>query len=318
MRPPESAEPTTPTTQPEHASPGRESGPTDSPSGPNRPTPSPAPTASTPDPSTETDAGAHRASEPAAPPSLTTPTAPTATAATPAAGERTLTSELAAHIGLPVVLLGRLHSLRRLGGVSFLTLRDRAGLAQAVLEDDGALAGCLPETVLRVAGRVHEEPRARAGVELREVQVDVLARVESPLPFEINKGPLKANLDTYLDHAPIGLRHPVKAAAARLASGVLAGYGEWMRANGFTQISTPKIVGAATEGGANLFTIRYFERDAYLAQSPQLYKQIMVGALERVFEIGHVYRAEPHYTTDTSTSTSASTWRWASYATTAT
>jgi nondiscriminating aspartyl-tRNA synthetase len=211
--------------------------------------------------------------------------------------QRTLTSELPRKIGERVRLEGWLHALRRMGGVSFLQLRDRAGLAQAVLEDASTLDGLLPETVLGLVGTVVAEPRARGGVELRDVRLEVVSAVREPLPFEINKGPLKANLDTYLDHAPVGLRHPAKQAATRLGAAILGAYADWMRAEGFTQVSTPKLVGAATEGGADLFAVAYFDRTAYLAQSPQLYKQILVGALERVFEIGHAYRAEPHYTT---------------------
>lgn len=211
--------------------------------------------------------------------------------------ERTLAAEIPQKVGQRVELRGWMHTLRRMGGVAFLMLRDRSGLAQAVVDDTSHLAGCLPETVLSVVGTVREEPRARLGAELREVQVEVLAPVAEPLPFEINKGPLKANLDTYLDHAPAGLRHPARQATFRLASAILGAYGDWMRAHGYTQITTPKLVGASTEGGANLFELDYFGRPAYLAQSPQLYKQMMVGVLERVFETGHAYRAERHYTT---------------------
>ncbi|MDP9382716.1 MAG: OB-fold nucleic acid binding domain-containing protein [Chloroflexota bacterium] len=211
--------------------------------------------------------------------------------------ERALATELPGRVGERVKLQGWMHALRRMGGVSFLQLRDGSGTAQAVLDDTGALDGLLPETVLALCGTVVTEPRARSGVELRNAEVEVISPVREPLPFEINKGPLKANLDTYLDHAPVGLRHPAKRATLRLGSTILRAYGDWMRSHGFTQISTPKLVGAATEGGANLFAIEYFDRRAYLAQSPQLYKQVMVGVLERVFEVGHAYRAEPHYTT---------------------
>ena len=210
---------------------------------------------------------------------------------------RTLAGELGSEIGQEVELRGWLHAVRRMGGVTFLLLRDRTGMAQAVLNDTGPLDGCYPETVLRVWGTVVEEPRARSGVELRDVDVEVLTPVREPLPFELNKGPLKANLDTYLDHAPVGLRHPKKQATFRIASAILRAYADWMHEHGYTQISTPKIVGLSSEGGANLFEIEYFQQRAYLAQSPQLYKQIMVGVFERVFEIGHAYRAERHYTT---------------------
>ncbi len=211
--------------------------------------------------------------------------------------QRTLARELRGRVGHPVRLEGWMHNLRRMGGIAFLLLRDRSGSAQVVLEDTSPLDGCLPETVVRVEGRVVEEPRARMGVEVRDARVEVLVPVREPLPFEINKGPLKANLDTFLDHAAVGLRHPERQAVFRIASAITEAYSEWMRSHGFVQISTPKLVGSATEGGANLFRVDYFGRDAFLAQSPQIYKQITVGVFERVFEIGHAYRAERHYTT---------------------
>ena len=210
--------------------------------------------------------------------------------------QRKLTNELSGKVGERVQLRGWMQTLRRMGGVAFLVVRDRSGSAQAVLDDAALLDGCLPETVLALTGTVCEEPRARGGVELHDVTVEIISPVHEALPFELNKGPLKANLDTYLDHAAVGLRHPAKQATFRLASAILGAYASWMRAHGFTQITTPKIVGSATEGGANVFGIEYFDRRAYLAQSPQLYKQVMVGVFERVFEIGHAYRAEPHDT----------------------
>ncbi len=211
--------------------------------------------------------------------------------------DRTLTKELPGRVGQQVRVEVWLHAYRRLGGIDFLVLRDRAGTAQAVLERTDSLKGCLPESVLALTGTVAEEPRARAGVELRDVVVEVLSPVHEPLPFDINKGQLKTHLDTYLDHASVGLRHPAKQATFRLASAILGAYGGWMRKHGYTQVSTPKLVGASTEGGANLFKLDYFGRPAYLVQSPQLYKQVLVGVFERVFEIGHAYRAERHYTT---------------------
>ncbi len=210
--------------------------------------------------------------------------------------KRILTKELPGRVGERVHLGGWMHTLRRMGGVTFLVIRDRCGLAQAVLDDAAPLDGCQPETVLALTGTICAEPRARGGVELRDLSVEIISPVREALPFELNKGPLKANLSTFLDHASVGLRHPAKQATFRLASAILDAFGAWMRAHGFTQITTPKIVGAATEGGANMFGIEYFDRRAYLAQSPQLYKQVMVGVFERVFEIGHAYRAEPHDT----------------------
>jgi nondiscriminating aspartyl-tRNA synthetase len=113
----------------------------------------------------------------------------------------------------------------------------------------------------------------------------------------LNKRKIGANITTLLDHAPITHRHPARRAILRLAAGAMEGFRSTLTARGFTAIQTPKIVAAATESGANVFKLDYFGRPAYLAQSPQFYKQIMVGVFERVFEVGPVFRAEPHDTT---------------------
>ena len=107
---------------------------------------------------------------------------------------------------------------------------------------------------------------------------------------------IKASLPVFLDHAVVGLRHPDKRALFRLSAGVMAGFRATLNGLGFTEIQTPKLVASATESGANVFAVDYFGRPAYLAQSPQFYKQIMVGVFERVFEVGPVFRAEPHDT----------------------
>jgi nondiscriminating aspartyl-tRNA synthetase len=127
--------------------------------------------------------------------------------------------------------------------------------------------------------------------------VEVITPVTETLPFELNKRVLSPGLDIFLDHAPVGLRHPQKQATFRLFGRVLSAFRTSLTNQGFTEIQTPKLVGTATEGGANVFPVEYFGQRAYLAQSPQLYKQVMVGVFERVFEVGPVFRAEPHSTT---------------------
>jgi nondiscriminating aspartyl-tRNA synthetase len=197
-------------------------------------------------------------------------------------------------------MAGWLHRLRKLGAINFLVLRDGYGLFQAVLDDASELEklnGLQPETVIEVRGRIVAEPQAPGGLELHDCHIRVIIPVTETLPFEINKKVLKPGLDVFLDHAPVGLRHPQKQATFRLFSGVLAGFRAALAEQGFTEIQTPKLVGTATEGGANVFAVDYFEQRAYLAQSPQLYKQTMVGIFERVFEVGPVFRAEPHSTT---------------------
>ncbi len=213
--------------------------------------------------------------------------------------ERVRTTEAAVHLGRQVRLQGWLHQFRELGKVNFLIVRDGWGLFQAVVDDPATLetlraAGV--ESVIEVRGRVEAEPQAPGGVELRGTRVRVLAPVEEPPPVEVNKREMRASLDTFLEHAVVGLRHPKRRAILRLLSATIARFRAAVEALGCTEIHTPKIIGTATEGGANVFTVDYFGRPAFLAQSPQLYKQIAVGFFERVYEIGPAFRAEPHAT----------------------
>lgn len=212
---------------------------------------------------------------------------------------RALASEAAGLIGQRARFSGWLHGLRRLGGVTFLLLRDRSGIIQAVLSDEKALGDletARVESVIELTGNVISEPRARLGVEIHQPKIKIVSPVTEVLPFEINKRVLRPGIDVFLDNPAVGLRHSQKLATFRIGSGVLDAVSTFLTEQGFVQIKTPKIVAASTEGGSNLFRLEYFEHHAFLAQSPQLYKQIMVGALERVFEIGPVFRAEPHFT----------------------
>jgi nondiscriminating aspartyl-tRNA synthetase len=213
--------------------------------------------------------------------------------------ERIYTTEVGQHVGERVQVAGWLHTLRKLGGINFLVLRDVRGTIQIVLDTPEALAaldGLSPESVLAVEGEVVAEPQAPGGIEIRNPQFSVLSPVHDALPLTLNKPVVKANLPVFLDHAVVGLRHPQKRALFRLSAGVMAGFRSTLAAAGFTEIQTPKLVESATEGGANVFAVQYFDRKAYLAQSPQFYKQIMVGIFERVYEVGPVFRAEPHDT----------------------
>lgn len=216
--------------------------------------------------------------------------------------ERIWTTELSEHIGERVRLAGWLHRLRRLRGISFLILRDAKGLAQIVVlpEKDPALVEQLSrlylESVLAVEGTVVAEPQAPGGVEVHAPAVEVVSPSVSPLPLDLFRPVLKAPLPTILDHAALTLRHPRQRAIFRLSAASVEGFRQTLRSLGFVEIQTPKIVAAATETGASVFPVDYFGRPAYLAQSPQFYKQIMVGVFERVFEVGPVFRAEPHDT----------------------
>lgn len=210
--------------------------------------------------------------------------------------------EVAAHIGERIYIAGWLHALRRLGGISFLILRDGWGIVQVVATSEDELASLHdtqagPESVLMIEGIVATASQAPGGIELHEPRITVLTAVTETPPITLGKRELKASLATMLDEGVLTNRHPTRRAVYRLGASAMASFRETLAQRDFTEIQTPKLVESATEGGANVFTLDYFGRPAYLAQSPQFYKQIMVGVFERVFEVGPVFRAEPHDTT---------------------
>jgi nondiscriminating aspartyl-tRNA synthetase len=212
---------------------------------------------------------------------------------------RILAGELREHADQRVRLAGWLHRQRELSRVTFLIVRDRSGLAQVVVGDRAQaerLAQLSPETVVSVTGRVVAADQAPGGVEIHEPEVEVVARPAAPPPLELWRPTLAVQLPTRLDLAPLALRHPREQATFRVAAASIAGFRAALDDLGFTEIQTPKIVASATESGASVFAIDYFGRAAYLAQSPQFYKQAMVGVFERVYETGPVFRAEPHDT----------------------
>jgi nondiscriminating aspartyl-tRNA synthetase len=205
-------------------------------------------------------------------------------------------------MGERVRLQGWLHNLRRLGGVNFVILRDGWGTVQAVTEQEEDLAPLrteelTTESVITLEGLVVAEAQAPGGYELHEPHIEVLTPVREAAPVVISKREVNAALPSLLDHAVMANRHPTRRAVFRLAAGSMAAFRAALNERHFTEIQTPKIVASATESGANVFQIDYFGRPAYLAQSPQFYKQVMVGVFERVFEVGPVFRAEPHDTT---------------------
>jgi nondiscriminating aspartyl-tRNA synthetase len=215
--------------------------------------------------------------------------------------ERIRTTELAAHVGERVRVSGWLNTLRRLGGITFLVIRDGWGIVQAVAEKETDLTpltemGAGAESVITVEGAVTISPQAPGGVELQDIVIEVITPVKEPPPLTLSKREIKAAQSTLLDHAVIGNRHVMRRAVLRLGAAIMTGFRRTLDTRGFTEIQTPKIVASATESGANVFKLDYFGRPAYLAQSPQFYKQIMVGVFERVYEIGPVFRAEPHDT----------------------
>ncbi|MFI9487837.1 aspartate--tRNA(Asn) ligase [Promicromonospora sp. NPDC052451] len=205
----------------------------------------------------------------------------------------------AAPAGAHVRLQGWVNRRRELATVTFLVLRDRTGLAQVVVRTGaGQDAPDVPpeETTVEVTGTVTANPQAPGGVEVTEPEIVALTDAAETPPVELWRPALTAALPTLLDHAAVAWRHPAQKARWEVAAASLHGFRATLDAAGFTEVCTPKLVGTATESGANVFEVDYFGRPAYLAQSPQFYKQQMVGVFERVYEVGPVFRAEPHDT----------------------
>lgn len=215
---------------------------------------------------------------------------------------RILSKEVASHIGEKVLVEGWLHKKRLLGGLTFINVRDRAGLVQIVIKDKDEvekLRGMQLGTILRIEGMAVEEQRAPGGAELHDATLEVLVPVTDETPIEIDKPiPHKPeNLDTLFDNRVIGLRNIQERAVFEIQATIGKTIRKHFDDHGFTEMHTPKLLAEATEGGAEVFTLDYFGKTATLAQSPQFYKQMMVGVFERVYEIAPVYRAEPSATT---------------------
>ncbi len=212
---------------------------------------------------------------------------------------RTLCAELRhATPGSTVRLQGWVHRRRGLAALTFLVLRDRSGLAQVVVKPGPEGMPEVPpeETTIEVVGLATANPQAPGGIEITEPSIRSLTEPAATPPVELWRPAMNVGLPTLLDHAPVTWRHPAQKAKWQLAAASLRGFRETLDASGFTEIQTPKFVASATESGANVFQVDYFGRPAYLAQSPQFYKQQMVGVFERVYEVGPVFRAEPHDT----------------------
>ncbi|MFP4625932.1 MAG: aspartate--tRNA(Asn) ligase [Natronomonas sp.] len=208
-----------------------------------------------------------------------------------------------ASAGEEVTLAGWVHELRDLGGIAFLLLRDRTGRIQVKfekddMEDDLVETGLsVPrESVISVTGVVEEEPRAPTGVEVVPRQLEVIAEADTELPLDPS-GKVGSELSTRLDNRTLDLRRPEAKAVFEIRSEVLRAVRSAFRDADATEINTPKIVATGTEGGTELFPITYFGREAFMNQSPQLFKQLVAGSgIERVFEIGPIFRAEEHNT----------------------
>ncbi|NLX49931.1 MAG: aspartate--tRNA(Asn) ligase [Methanospirillum sp.] len=201
-------------------------------------------------------------------------------------------------------VVGFVHEIRDLGGLTFVLLRDRTGILQVTVPKKRVPPGVAEavrsvsrESVVVVSGKIAATEKAPGGRELVPSSFEVVSRAESPLPLDVAEK-VPAEIDTRLDVRFLDARRPRIAAIFEVRSAVLHEVARFLHRHEFVQITTPKIVAAATEGGTELFPIAYFEKEAFLNQSPQLYKQMMMGAgFEKVFEIGPIFRAEEHNTT---------------------
>ena len=203
-------------------------------------------------------------------------------------------------IGLETEMSAMIHSIRDMGEIVFVILRRREGLFQAVYEKSGGkpwMKELREGQAVRVSGMEKEEARAPHGMELCLSDVKILSSPKAPLPLAIDKWKLNTSLEANLNCRAIALRNVRERAIFKIQEGICRGFREFMTSQEFTEIHTPKLGEKSAEGGANLFKLQYFHRPAVLAQSPQFYKQMMVGVFDRVMEIGPVFRAEKHNTT---------------------
>lgn len=216
--------------------------------------------------------------------------------------ERVLSSELKQNIGKQVTLQGWLYKKRELGGMTFLLLRDRHGLTQILdekSEEIKKLVGLQNGTILTVKGTVVEDERAPGGVEVHEPEIEVVVPVEHVMPVEVDK-PIDhspENLETLFENRIVNLRNVTEQGIFKVRASVKQATREYFVSQDFVEFDSPKLLAGSTEGGAEVFKMDYFGKEATLAQSAQFYKQIMVGVFERAFEINPTYRAEPSMTT---------------------
>jgi len=211
--------------------------------------------------------------------------------------ERIFVADLASHVGQEVLLRGWVRRLRETKSTTFIMLQDGSGIIQVVAAPSAvAPLGIKSEDAIEIVGRLREEPRSRSGFEVDLLEAQVLAPAAHNLPFTSATALEKISQEIVLEYRPLSLRTDRGGTIFRVQAALVEGFRAGLRKRRFTEIFTSKIVGGGTEGGANLFAIQYFDRTAYLAQSPQFFKEHGVAGLERVFETGHVYRAEPHAT----------------------
>lgn len=204
------------------------------------------------------------------------------------------------YVGKTVCMNGTVHNIRNMGDVAFIILRKAEGLVQCVYEEGTTafeLKSLQEESAVEVTGVVAAQERAPQGFEIRLREIRVLSEPLEGLPLAIHKWKMNTSLETKLSLRPVSLRNVRERAKFKIQEGIVRGFRDFLHGQGFTEIRTPKIVSRGAEGGANVFKLDYFNKKAELGQSPQFYKQIMVGVYDRVFEAAPVFRAEKHNTT---------------------
>ena len=202
--------------------------------------------------------------------------------------------EINQYIGKTIQIHGSIYKIRKMKGFSFVLLRTKRTVVQCTAKEDFSLP--LPESCVILTASVVSEPRSKCGFELRIQNLSVLSQPSEPSPIVINQKTVDTSIEHLLDFRPITLRNEKERAVFKLQEGICQAVREFLCSEHFTEIHSPKLVQAGAEGGANLFCLDYFGQKAFLAQSPQFYKQMMVGVFERVFEIAPVFRAEKHDT----------------------
>ncbi len=201
--------------------------------------------------------------------------------------------------GNTVKVNGAIHTIRDMGNVAFIILRKREGLVQCVFEEENtnfSLKDLKEADTVEVTGILVNSEKAPNGIEIRLLEIKILSEPAESMPLAIAKWKLSTSLEAKLNYRPIALRNIRERARFRIQEGIVRGFRDFLYKEGFTEIHTPKIGAKSAEGGANVFKLDYFHRPAILQQSPQFYKQMMVGVYDRVFETAPVFRAEKHNT----------------------
>ncbi len=205
-------------------------------------------------------------------------------------------TKLQENIGQTITIHGSIYKIRKMSGFCFVIVRTARYTVQCVCDRQEIIAQLQEEACVELEAKVVEEKRAKMGAELHIIGIYILARPQAQMPIVMNQKQIEASLENKLDYRPLTLRNEKERAIFRIQEGIMRGFRKFFEEEGFTEIHSPKLVCEGAEGGANIFQLDYFGRNAYLAQSPQFYKQMMVGVFERVYETGPVFRAEKHDT----------------------